>query len=134
MPENHYDPARVLARAREWRLKAQAAATSDMRAFCLEEASRCEKIVQQSLETPAVIEAGPAPGRSFRWLARRADAVLAKTAPAAGSTAGHAGGNPNSRAANQSTRPGQNAVALAGNDPVVAQETTTATSDTDATI
>jgi hypothetical protein len=47
-----YDTSRLLERAAEWRQKAELADQSDMRAFCLGEASRCEAIVRRSLEAP----------------------------------------------------------------------------------
>jgi hypothetical protein len=54
MLKSFYEPERLLARAREWRIEAEIAETAEMRAFCLNEAHRCERVVQQSLETPPV--------------------------------------------------------------------------------
>ncbi len=59
MPKNLYEPASLLARAKEWRIEAAAATTPEMRAFCLDEAVRCETVVRQSLETPPLSEGGP---------------------------------------------------------------------------
>jgi hypothetical protein len=61
MLQNFYEPEKLLARAKEWRIEARAATTPEMRAFCLQEAIRCETVVRQSLETPAVRDDGPAP-------------------------------------------------------------------------
>jgi hypothetical protein len=134
MPENNYDPEKFLSLAREWRLKAQAATTPEMRTFCLEEACRCEKVVQQSLETPAVIEVGPARGRSFRWFARRADASSAKTTLAVGSAGGHGGDRLSRCASNEGTKVRPNAVALVGDDAAIAPEMAIATGDSDPAI
>jgi hypothetical protein len=62
MSQNFYEPEKLLARAKEWRIEAGAATTPEMRAFCLKEAIRCETVVRQSLETPPVSDDGPASG------------------------------------------------------------------------
>jgi hypothetical protein len=129
MLENHYEPERFLARAKEWRLKAQAAKTPEFRAFCLDEASRCERVVQQSLETPALVEAGPASGRSSRWFARRAGSSSAKTTTAAVSAGGHGGDSLSHRASNESTQARQSAVALTGDEPAIEMAIVTGNSD-----
>jgi hypothetical protein len=72
MSQNMYEPEKLLARAREWRIEAAAATTPEMRAFCLGEATRCEMVVRQSLETPAVSEDAPAQGASPIRMIRRA--------------------------------------------------------------
>jgi hypothetical protein len=59
MSRNLYEPERLLARAKEWRIEAAAATSPERRIFCLEEATRCETVVRQSLETPALTEDSP---------------------------------------------------------------------------
>ncbi len=54
MQPSLYDLERIVARVEEWQVQAAAATIPEMRAFCLEEAHRCEKIVERSLLTPPV--------------------------------------------------------------------------------
>jgi hypothetical protein len=58
MLQNLYDLNRIVDRAREWRRQAEASTIPEMRAFCFEEARRCEAIVEQSLLTPPLVESG----------------------------------------------------------------------------
>jgi hypothetical protein len=52
MSQSLYDLEKIIARARAWRREGNAAPLAEMRAFCLEEARRCDEIVRRSLETP----------------------------------------------------------------------------------
>jgi hypothetical protein len=54
MSQNLYDLERITERARAWRREGDVARLAEMRAFCLEEARRCDEIVRRSLETPAL--------------------------------------------------------------------------------
>ncbi len=56
--QNLYELGRVTERARAWRREADVAPHAEMRAFCFEEARRCEEIVRRSLETPALFSDG----------------------------------------------------------------------------
>ena len=59
MSKDLYDLKRIVERAREWRVQAEAAAIPDVREFCLREARLCEQVVQRSLLTPPLAETGP---------------------------------------------------------------------------
>jgi hypothetical protein len=52
MSRSSYDPEALLERAARWRAEAAAASLEEVRAFCLAEADRCERRVQQSRSTP----------------------------------------------------------------------------------
>ncbi len=56
--QNLYELRRVVERARAWRHEGDVACLAEMRAFCLEEARRCDEIVRRSLETPALFNGG----------------------------------------------------------------------------
>jgi hypothetical protein len=56
MNQSLYDPARILARAQEWRAEAEAATIPEMRDFCLQQALRCESLVNRSLDTAVLNE------------------------------------------------------------------------------
>jgi hypothetical protein len=65
-----YDAGRILTRAAEWRIEAAAAPFSTMRAFCLDQADQCEKLVRQSMEAPVLSGdrsgTGAGPRHSYR--------------------------------------------------------------------
>ncbi len=55
MSENLYELRRIIERARAWRHEGDVAHFAEMRALCLDEATRCEEIVRRSLETPPLL-------------------------------------------------------------------------------
>lgn len=50
-----YDPITLEEGARLWRTEAEAASLPALRAFCLEEAERCERRIRDSLATPILL-------------------------------------------------------------------------------
>jgi hypothetical protein len=54
MSWNEYDPESLTERARHWRLVATSAIHESMRVFCLEQAKRCDRRVQASINTPVL--------------------------------------------------------------------------------
>jgi hypothetical protein len=79
MSKNLYAPERLLSRAKEWRAEAAVATIPEMRAFCLDEAGRCELAVRRSWETPAVGGEGAAVGQAFHLAHKRR--LVASEAP-----------------------------------------------------
>jgi hypothetical protein len=59
MSQDLYDLKRIVERAREWRVQAQAATIPEVREYCLREARLCEQVVQRSLLTPPLAKTGP---------------------------------------------------------------------------
>ena len=59
MPQDLYDLKRIVERAREWRVQAQAATIPEVRELCLREARLCEQVVHRSLLTPPLAETNP---------------------------------------------------------------------------
>jgi hypothetical protein len=57
MSRSSYDPEALLQRAALWRAEAAAASREEVRAFCLAEADRCERRVQESRSTPVFRDA-----------------------------------------------------------------------------
>jgi hypothetical protein len=62
MNRSPYDPRNLLERAKQWRAEAAAATLAEMRAYCLDEADRCERRVQRSRSTPVFREAADTRG------------------------------------------------------------------------
>lgn len=56
MIKSSYEPASLLRRSQLWRAEAEAATFPAMRAYCLSEAARCERMVQRSIEVPVIRE------------------------------------------------------------------------------
>lgn len=53
---SYYDPNALTAKAKAWRAEVAVTPLDAMRAFCLSEAERCDRIVEQSLHTPVFHE------------------------------------------------------------------------------
>jgi hypothetical protein len=54
MPQNSYDLDALLAKSERWRIKASRATLPSMRAFCLSEAERWDRMVQRSMAVPVL--------------------------------------------------------------------------------
>ncbi|MDR3533635.1 MAG: hypothetical protein P4L90_24125 [Rhodopila sp.] len=54
MARTNYDPEALKQKAELWRLEAAAATMEAVRAFCLDEAAKCEQRAQRSLSTPVL--------------------------------------------------------------------------------
>lgn len=54
MIPSFYDPIVLMERAKLWKIEAEASTLAAMRAFCLEEAEKCEQLASQSLVTPVL--------------------------------------------------------------------------------
>jgi hypothetical protein len=54
--ERLYETSNLLALAARWRLQAEQADQPAHRDYCLQQAARFERILQRSLETPAVMD------------------------------------------------------------------------------
>jgi hypothetical protein len=67
MPWNEYDPESLTERARQWRLVATSAMHESMRVFCLEQAERCDRRVQASINTPVLRDMSEPAQEAFDW-------------------------------------------------------------------
>jgi hypothetical protein len=54
MIRNSYDIAGLLAASSQWRIEAERTILPAMRALCLAEADRCERLVQRSITVPVI--------------------------------------------------------------------------------
>jgi hypothetical protein len=58
MTMNSYDIAALLARSEQWRAEAAGAMSPSVRAFCLSEAARVERMVNRSIAVPVIVGVG----------------------------------------------------------------------------